>query len=328
MARYKIKHITHYFYNTPVYDSINQIMLYPVQDYYQRMDYLNIKISGNPQIQTFTDKYQNILGIFNILEPHSQLNITSNIEVEVLPVPEPIINSSVEEQWQTIASYKSDFLLRDFLEIEEIESSESILNEVNTLLDYSQSPFENAKRFSSYIFNEFNYKQGVTSVETGVDIIWQMKAGVCQDFAHILLTMLRLVHIPARYVSGYICPKNHDLRGEGATHAWVEVFLPECGWIGLDPTNDCMASDRHVRLATGRYFSDCSPIKGIYKGSIEHRLEVTVIVENSESKTRSPRHSFFSDNQLDKPSFISYSKNTEETISTPSYIQMQIQMQQ
>jgi transglutaminase-like putative cysteine protease len=122
-------------------------------------------------------------------------------------------------------------------------------------------------------------------VETQVDEIWKLKAGVCQDFAHILLVMLRIVGIPARYVSGYICPKNHELRGEGATHAWVEAYIPFHGWIGLDPTNNCIASDRHVRLAIGRSFTDCTPVKGTYKGSSAHTLEVSVSIENGTVKS-------------------------------------------
>ena len=90
----------------------------------------------------------------------------------------------------------------------------------------------------------------------------EIKAGVCQDFAHILLVMLRLLNIPARYVSGYVCPHDHNLRGEGATHAWVEAYIPFYGWLGLDPTNNCIVNDFHVRLAIGRSFSDCSPVRG------------------------------------------------------------------
>jgi transglutaminase-like putative cysteine protease len=147
------------------------------------------------------------------------------------------------------------------------------------------TPFEVAQKLSAFVFETFEYKKGITDVETEVNEIWKIKAGVCQDFAHILLAMLRIIGIPARYVSGYICPKNHELRGEGATHAWVEAYLPSDGWIGLDPTNNCVASDRHIRLAIGRNFSDCTPVKGTYKGSTEHTLEVSVTIENDTVKT-------------------------------------------
>ena len=91
----------------------------------------------------------------------------------------------------------------------------------------------------------------MTDVETTIDEVWKLKAGVCQDFAHVLLVMLHMINIPARYVSGYVCPNKNGMRGEGATHAWVEAYIPFYGWLGLDPTNNCMVNDLHVRLATG-----------------------------------------------------------------------------
>lgn len=326
MATYKIKHITNYIYDRSVYDSINQIMVYPYQDYFQKIHFLNIKVSNNPAIQTFTDKFHNLLGIFNILEPHNQLNIVVDMEVEVLPKNEPVVEISIDEQWQELYSRKADFMIRDFLKNEEFKEIDEVKTEALYILDKTLSPFENAKKLSAYVYNNFKYKQGVTSVETGLEDVWNFKAGVCQDFAHILLVMLRIIGIPARYVSGYICPLNHELRGEGATHAWVEVFIPENGWIGLDPTNNCIASDRHVKLAIGRFFSDCTPVKGIFKGFSGHRLEVTVIVESSSAQKFNIHQDFFNEKQSEKPSFISYSKTSTNPIEN-TYLQ-QIQMQQ
>jgi transglutaminase-like putative cysteine protease len=115
--------------------------------------------------------------------------------------------------------------------------------------------------------------------------VWKLKSGVCQDFAHILLIMLRLVGIPARYVSGYICPNKNGMRGEGATHAWVEAYIPSYGWLGLDPTNNCLVNETHVRLAVGKNFSDCSPVKGTYRGTSNHTMEVSVAVSYEDGQT-------------------------------------------
>ena len=135
-----------------------------------------------------------------------------------------------------------------------------------------------ALRFCRMCMIILTYIKGVTTVETTLDEVWKLKAGVCQDFAHILTVMLRLVNIPARYVSGYICTSRSHMRGEGATHAWAEAYIPDYGWLGIDPTNNCIANENHVRLAVGRNFSDCSPVKGVYKGSSDHWLEVAVAV--------------------------------------------------
>ncbi len=126
--------------------------------------------------------------------------------------------------------------------------------------------------------------------------------------------------VPGRYISGYICPGSSEWRGEGATHAWAEAWLPDTGWIGIDPTNKSLAGERHVRLATGRNFSDCTPVKGTYKGAVDHRLEVTVQFGERA----------FTDVQLINPTPTFTSGNVvEEVVSRNSYTAyMQMQQQQ
>jgi len=131
---------------------------------------------------------------------------------------------------------------------------------------------------NEYIFNHFRYIKGITTIETTVDEIIAQKAGVCQDFSHVLLSLLRRMNIPARYVSGYICPNKNGMRGEGATHAWVEAYIPDYGWVGIDPTNNCWAGSHHVKLAVGRDFKDCTPVKGTFKGISKQLLSVYVSV--------------------------------------------------
>lgn len=338
MPKFKIKHITDYYYSNQVYDSINQILLYPIENEYQIVKSHTIGITHNPQINRFNDKFGNEIGIFSILKAHDYLNITNIIEIETFPIVEPILTQNSILYWEKVKSCKNDFTLKEFLEIETFEIYDEIKSITDSIINYNLHPYENAKNLSNYIFTNLTYQQGVTSIETKIDEIWKLKAGVCQDFAHLLLEMLRISNIPARYISGYICPQNHELRGEGATHAWVEIFLPEFGWIGLDPTNNCVASDRHIRLAIGRDFKDCTPIKGTFKGNTSHRLEVTVIVENIDNIKEIKKHTTYNPNVYNnstktKPSFVSESKTTNENNIENSYyinqqIQRQIQMQQ
>jgi transglutaminase-like putative cysteine protease len=173
----------------------------------------------------------------------------------------------------------------NFLKQENFKAQNQIIAAINVLNKEKNTPFEVAKYLCNYVFNEFKYIKGVTTIETTVDEIWKLKSGVCQDFAHILLVMLRYTGIPSRYVSGYICPNKTGMRGEGATHAWVEAYLPDYGWLGLDPTNNCIVDDTHVRLAVGRNFVDCSPVKGTYKGTSSHKLVVKVIVSYEDDPT-------------------------------------------
>jgi transglutaminase-like putative cysteine protease len=294
MPEYRIKHITRYTYPAPVIDSANQVMLFPITDLQQEVKKHDLIISHHPAVEIFTDYFGNKTGIFSVIKPHTELTIQSNIEIVTKETELPAYDTAPETQWENLAVIREQFPYLDFMLLENFDACNEVTAVVNTMMNASVTPFAAAKEMSSFVYNNFEYKKGITSVETQVDEIWKLKAGVCQDFAHVLLVMLRLVGIPARYVSGYICPKNHELRGEGATHAWVEAYIPFYGWLGLDPTNDCIVSDRHVRLAIGRSFTDCTPVKGTYKGSSEHRLEVSVIINNSTLEDEQPATPVFS----------------------------------
>ncbi|MGB4840843.1 MAG: transglutaminase family protein [Saprospiraceae bacterium] len=330
MAIFTIKHLTRYFYEEPVYDSINQMMLYPISDNYQKVISHKIKISDSPPVQNFNDKFGNMLGIFSHLQPHNELKISSILEIETFPKAEPDPSSDAGTLWDELNKIGNDFKFRDYLQVDKMSFSNEIMRLVQNLKNDKLNPYENAKKFSEYIYCNFSYSQGVTSVETEVDEIWTLKAGVCQDFAHFLLVMLRMIQIPARYVSGYICPENDDFRGAGATHAWVEAYIPGFDWVGLDPTNNCHASDRHIRLAIGRYFKDCTPFKGIYKGKLDHRLEVSVIVDNADIEQSSARNFIEDKNMTIEPSLVSEvkSESNPTTNSYQAFIQMQQQQQQ
>lgn len=280
MPSFKVKHITRYTYSSPAMECTNQIMLYPIQDSMQNLVSHQITITANPHIENFVDYFGNKLGMFSVIAPHNELLISSEAEVTTQKMSVPQDKKPAAEQWARLATLCEQFPYIDFLQQESFENIKELKDFIDSIYSIDKTPFENAQAFSAYIFNNFTYQKGITSVETDVDEIWKLKAGVCQDFAHFLLLLLRRINIPARYVSGYICPKNAEFRGEGATHAWVEAYLPDFGWVGLDPTNNCIASDRHIRLAVGRNFSDCTPVKGTYKGSSDHVLEVSVSIDN------------------------------------------------
>ncbi len=284
MPKYQIKHITRYSYPSTVIDSANQVMLFPLDDAQQEVKNHELVITHQPSVEIFTDYFGNQVGIFSVIKPHRELTIESTIDVIIHEVQLPNADTAAATQWDNLNIIREQFPYMDFMLLEKIDSYEEISSFVTSLMNDGITPFAIAEQMSAFVYNNFEYKKGITSVETKVDEIWELKGGVCQDFAHVLLVMLRIVGIPARYVSGYICPKNHELRGEGATHAWVEAYIPFHGWIGLDPTNNCIANDRHVRLAIGRSFTDCTPVKGTYKGSSEHRLEVSVTIENGSPK--------------------------------------------
>jgi transglutaminase-like putative cysteine protease len=285
MPRFTIHHITKYTYEGPVRDSANQVLLFPVKDEYQELLKQEVVISGEPLLDIYKDYYGNEVGSFMQAEPHTALVIDSKVEVVTKSRPDPTDTIAKEEQWSHLHQIRWQVPYIDFLKQEHFDHLGELQTDAGLSAAHSLTPLEAAHRLTGYVYDRFKYIKGITSVETTLDEIWKLGAGVCQDFAHILLVLLRQIDIPSRYVSGYICSNKNGVRGEGATHAWIEAYIPFNGWIGFDPTNNSRVTDQHVRLAVGRNFSDCSPVKGIYKGSPDHILEVGVSVAYEDGKS-------------------------------------------
>jgi transglutaminase-like putative cysteine protease len=327
MPEFKIQHITKYSYDNLVRDSANKIILFPIVDIYQDVLKHDLSITGHPQVDTYIDYYGNEVGSFTYTEPHNLLVINSQLSVNTHPRPLPTDEVDSLTQWDELYSIKYIVPYIDFLKQEYFEGLSELFPIVEGERKTNDTPYQAALKFTEYVYRNFEYIKGVTTVETTLDEIWGIKAGVCQDFAHILMVMLRLVGIPARYVSGYICPNRDGMRGTGATHAWAEAYLPGYGWLGLDPTNNCVANEMHVRLAVGRNFSDCSPVKGVYKGSAKHILEVSVSVgyEEEENTHLPEEKDIFTASTFPKPASTS-SRNSYERYM--EIIQQQQQQQQ
>lgn len=278
MPTFFIKHITQYQYTEYAQYSANRILLYPLQDAFQEVLLHQLTISSHPQVSVHKDYYGNDVGTFTVIEPHLTLTIDSTLEIRTHKRPLPSDTISAQEQWALLRDAHIRFSFNDYLYTESFSLREDVIAEFNRWMDVQQTPYVIAQRLCRYVYENYTYVKGITTVDSTLAEIWDHKQGVCQDFAHMLLAFLRMANIPSRYVSGYICPHQNGMRGEGATHAWVEVYLPDYGWLGIDPTNNCMVNDTHVRLAVGKDFQDCSPVKGTYRGGAEHHLHVSVTV--------------------------------------------------
>ncbi|SEL52191.1 transglutaminase family protein [Parapedobacter koreensis] len=277
MAIFKIHHITKYEYDSPVVDSVNEIRVFPYACAEQELLQLELNISQAPDVYLFQDYWGNKCGQFSIMAPHKALVIESKA----------IIRTTLSSQLQI--DFHSDFSqlrteVADNLSLVELTYPDMISNQkaidriVDQLIKAGGSVAAVIERCGEYIFKRFKYVKGITTIETTVDEILEHKSGVCQDFAHLMLQILRSMGIPSRYVSGYICPNKNGMRGQGATHAWVEAYIPGYGWAGIDPTNNVWVTNTHVKLAVGRNFNDCSPVKGTFRGNTKQHLSVYVSV--------------------------------------------------
>jgi len=274
MPVFNIHHITKYEYDRPVKESVNEIKIFPFADFTQETLHHQVNITGHPDIFMIHDYWGNRAGMFNLMAPHKELVIESKLIVRALG------QAFVSQLDANLASLKNEIAnnlsLLELSKISEIELRDKIHETVQEFYKPEMPVHAIIEKCGNFIFNEFKYIKGITTIETTVKEILEHRSGVCQDFAHVMLEMLRSLGIPSRYVSGYVCPNKSGMRGEGATHAWIEAWLPGTGWVGNDPTNNVWVTNNHVKLAVGRNFRDCTPVKGTFKGPARQSLSVYV----------------------------------------------------
>lgn len=277
MPVFKIHHITRYEYDRPVKESVNEIKIFPFVDKQQETLQHDLVITGSPEILIYTDYWGNRAGTFNLLPPHRELVIESKLLVRTTsPDERPVPDNVFYKDLAPVAA--NDLQLLTLTKVSPVISTTIMEEYVAALFHPEKDLATIITDCCTFIFTNFSYIKGITTIESTVDEILEKKAGVCQDFAHVMLEILRMMGIPSRYVSGYICPNKNGMRGEGATHAWVEAYIPGYGWAGIDPTNNVWVTNKHVKLAIGHDFSDCTPVKGTFKGPARQSLSVYVSV--------------------------------------------------
>lgn len=277
MPVFTIHHITKYEYDRPVKESVNEIKIYPFADSTLEVLHHEINITGQPDILLVKDYWGNGTGMFNLMQSHRELVIESKLIARTLSSSIFVINNKASLH-ELKKGTSGNLSLLELAKPAEPELREKISSLVNDFYSESMPVATIVEKCGDYVFNHFKYIKGITTIETTVKEILEHRSGVCQDFAHVMLEMLRSLGIPSRYVSGYICPNKKGMRGEGATHAWVETWIPGIGWAGNDPTNNVWVAEHHVKLAVGRHFNDCTPIKGTFKGPARQSLSIYVSV--------------------------------------------------
>lgn len=278
-TRLSVLHRTTFHYAAPVTDSLNALHLEPRTFPYQKTLSALIRVIPATRLRRFTDLFENITHHFELPEPHVKLEIESRLRVHNLPLALPAASREA-----TLDEYR-DPLIRERIwpyqqECRRVMKSPEVWRHAIDVTAGIPSVFGQAGAIMEWIHREFRYDPGATAVSTNLLEAFELRRGVCQDFTHVMLGMCRAVGMAARYASGYLYNGPRDsLVGAQASHAWCEVYLPDAGWLGFDPTNNTLADERYVKLAVGRDYDDVAPVVGSYLGTAHCRLEVRVEVE-------------------------------------------------
>jgi len=297
---YRVVHETAYDYSEPVPICQNQIRMRPRSG--TRLSCSSSELSINPcpdRIDTHQDYFGNLVDSFAIEFPHSSLKVRVVSEVEVTAYDAESLNAA--PPWKQIAEgvesgrSDSDLLSREFIfASRRIPKAQSFAKYANETFDSTESILDAVGELTERIHQDFRYEQGATHVDTTTEEAFDLRAGVCQDFAHIEIACLRSIGLPAKYVSGYLRtvppPGQPRQIGADASHAWISVYMgAQLGWIEFDPTNACRVHLDHIPVCTGRDYSDVSPMRGIVMGGGKTRLSVSVDVSTAdETSQRNP----------------------------------------
>lgn len=260
----EIIHSTQYRYTGPIAETVMEVRLRPMDGAGQRCLEFDLKVSAGIVPRSYRDGFGNNVHYFNLVRPHARLDVTSRSVVETVGVPDA---DAGEDLVQDFLRFRSP--VKDVPGIREMAKRFPIVD------PYSGHDVEAAlDELTLAISRDFAYDRAATNVYSAVDEVLALKAGVCQDFAHLFIAVARAMGVPARYVSGYIHLSGG--RGDTASHAWAEGWVPGRGWVGYDATRPVRASERHVRLAVGRDYSDAAPTRGVYVGSARGAMRVRV----------------------------------------------------
>ena len=287
---YDIRQTTTYSYQVPV-RVVRQVLRMTPMDRFGHQHVIAHILDVDPEpaeLEQGTDFFGNGLTWLTIDQPHGHLSITtrSRVDVTATPLPDPAATPLVDEV--RVAALEEpdlgpDAAVHGLFPSRAIPIDAEITDWTATSFRGDRPVLEAALELMHRVHDEFTYEPGATIVTTSPHEAFAAKAGVCQDFAQVMIAGLRGLGLPARYVSGYlrtIPPEGQPrLEGADATHAWAEVWCgPAFGWIGLDPTNAIPAGDDHIILAVGRDYADVSPVDGVIVSSGDHILAVGVDV--------------------------------------------------
>ena len=274
-------HRTTFVYAGAVRDSFNEVRLRPVDDNVQKCRSFDLRISPTgAETRDYQDYYGNRVHYFDVSASHEKLVIEAESQVEtksdaqrpdVPGIPSPGLPGA-----RSPSELYSEFLAASHyvpLTVELWRETQDVF-----AVDARTEIWKDALRLGRHVYKTFTYKPHSTGVHTLATDALKLRTGVCQDYAHVMLGLCRTVGIPARYVSGYFFNRSRRPGEIEASHAWVEVLVPDFGWAAYDPTHDRIADERYVKVAAGRDYADIRPVSGTYRGAPTRELRVEVTV--------------------------------------------------
>jgi transglutaminase-like putative cysteine protease len=273
--RLRVVHSTGFAYHSPVTSSYNEARITPRSDARQNVIVNRVETVPATRSYRYTDYWGTAVTAFDLHAPHEELEVSGMSVVETEAGQRP-----AEEDQASWEDIRSEAVMDRY---DEMLSNTTYVPKNRQLIAAAKkvakglTPAETVEALSRFVHEEMEYVPGTTGVHTTAVDAWNERKGVCQDYAHLTLVMLRGLGIPARYVSGYLHPKPNaaiDKTVQGQSHAWIEAWTG--GWWGYDPTNDTPITEQHVSVGVGRDYADVSPLKGVYTGGGATDLDVIV----------------------------------------------------
>lgn len=282
-----VRHTTSFRYEPAVRESVMEVRLQPRSEGEQRCLTFSLKVEPSANIMQYRDFSGNTVHHFDIAAAHTQLCIEAQSSVEVQNTPPPRFSDCGD--WSDVDALVAAGDYWEMLLPSHFARSTPALDELAKDLkcEPRANPLELLCEMNRAIYTRFAYVPHSTKVDSPIDEALKTRQGVCQDFAHIMIALVRRLKVPCRYVSGYMFhrdEKEKDRSVEGASHAWVEALVPRLGWVAFDPTNNLVGEDRHIRVAVGRDYADVPPTRGVYKGEAQSELSVMVTVSSADKE--------------------------------------------
>ena len=277
-----IRYVTHFVYPTPVWESQNSVRACPIDGDTQELISYALDVEPDSECQWYVDRWGTRVDTFGVVDPHTELIVTATASVETTQPAAPVGGATLLDLYEENRDGRLWMFLRTS---RHTEWAGPIVDIAGQIVADSEDLVSAVRDITATVNRRLEYQPGATAIGVTPDVVWAQQAGVCQDYSHVMIAMLRSQGIPARYVSGYFyatdvaggaTPETSEITVQ--THAWVEAWVPGFGWWALDPTNDQVAGERHVVVGQGRDYDDVLPMRGVYYGDTDHVLAAHVVM--------------------------------------------------